>query len=140
MNGVEGQEVSKRDDLMPAPADEERSWEEDSESSLEMASWERGSSGEEVEDTLPSELEESDEGDWDEFDEDSDLFMDLSSEEEKEEEQEEECPLVRTRSGYVYDKRRGMERRRIMMDDFVEQRHGCLKKEKQGEEIEVDGD
>jgi hypothetical protein len=36
---------------------------------------------------------------------------------------EEENPLVRTRPGYVFDKRIGIERKRIAMDDFTEEKY-----------------
>jgi succinate dehydrogenase/fumarate reductase flavoprotein subunit len=124
---VERQEV---EEPTPALADGECPCKEGSEDSTETTDEGRGSSDEEAEDTPPSST-----GDGD--DENIDTFADASSSSSEEGELE-ECPLVRTRPGYVYDKKIGRERKRIMMDDFVEERHRRLLERRYGKELEIE--
>lgn len=49
---------------------------------------------------------------------------------------DDECPLIRIRSGYVYDKRANIIRRRVMMDDFVEERYKREREERKRREAE----
>jgi hypothetical protein len=124
---VERQEV---EEPTPAAADSECPCEEGSEDSIETTDEERGSSDEKADDTPPSST-------WDGDDGNIDAFADASSSS-LEEGELEECPLVRTRPGNVYDKKIGRERKRIMMDDFAEERHRRLLEERYGKELEIE--
>lgn len=124
---VERQEV---EEPTPAAAEGEGLCEEGLDDSTETTDEGRGSSDEEPEHTPPSST-----GDGN--DENIDTFADASSS--SEEEELEECPLVRTRPGHVYDKKIGRERKRIMMDDFVEERHRRPLEKRYGKELEMEG-